>query len=662
MSRKRKNKRRHTEWTSSLPRHTSASTHVGMACLFLVALTIVAYANSFHGVFLMDDVVFVDGEAFHYFWPPWDLLNGPRPIVDLTLAMNYAISRLEPWSYHAFNLAIHLLAALTLFGLVRQTWIRAKSRPAAAHATSIAFVVSLLWAVHPLQTQAVTYVIQRSESMMGLCYLLTLYCICRLDDSGRRVAWGAATVAACALGMACKAVMVTAPLVALLYDRAFLSPTWRDVFRKRGSLYICLAATWSILVFTGVVGGVVSTSADAKSTVGFGVLKFSPSQYAMTQPGVILYYLRLALWPNPLCLDYYWPAAKGFTQVGLPLIGILLLLAATVWAWFRRPALGFLGAAFFLILAPTSSFIPIQDVAVEHRMYLSLAAVVLLVVLGAQRIVSARGPAIVLTAVIVFALGFGTYRRNQLYADATAMWKDVIATNPNNARAQNNLASELIKRDDVDEALKHLNKTLEVFPNASKAHYNMASALEKKGQYEEVVAQYREALRLEPGIWVTHYNLANCLYRKLGRAEEAIPEYREAQQLAPTEPQNYIMLGVLFDEQHRLDEAAAEYRLGIAAAGPRTDPIQIARLHFNLANTLSKQNQTAEALEEYTQALKFNPRYHQAQYGIGVAQMELGDKISAVESFRAALAIDPNYGPPKKALEDLGLSATPDGH
>ncbi len=660
MSRKRKNKRHETELTSLLP--ASASTHVGIACLLLAALTGVAYANSFHGVFLMDDVVFVDGEAFHYFWPPWDLLKGPRPIVDLTLAMNYAISRLEPWSYHAFNLAVHILAALTLFGLVRQTLMRWKDRPAAADPTSMAFIAALIWAVHPLQTQAVTYVIQRSESMMGLCYLLTLYCICRSDGSRRQVAWGAAAVVACALGMACKAVMLTAPLVALLYDRTFLSSTWGEVFRKRSGLYLGFFATWSILAFTGVVGGVIATSPDAKSTVGFGVMKFTPSQYAMTQPGVILHYLRLAFWPNPLCLDYYWPAAKGFTQVGLPLIGILLLGTATVWAWFRRPALGFLGAAFFLILAPTSSFIPIQDVAVEHRMYLSLAAIILLVVFAARRLVSAKTPAIVLTAVVVFALGFATYRRNLVYADVATMWRDVIAINPNNARAQNNLATELIKRDDVDEAMKHLDKTLEVFPNAAKAYYNRASALEKKGQYEEVVKQYRESLRLEPGVWVTHYNIANCLYRKLGRAEEAIPEYREAQRLAPTEPQNYIMLGVLFDEQHRLDEAAAEYRLGIAAAGPRTDPIQVARLHFNLANTLSKQNQTAEALDEYTQALKYNPRHHQAQYGIGVSHMELGDKISAVASFRASLAIDPNYGPAKKALEDLGLPATPDGH
>ncbi|MGB2987435.1 MAG: glycosyltransferase family 39 protein, partial [Phycisphaerae bacterium] len=225
--------------------------------ILLVLSGLIVYLNSFAGVFIFDDTVHIlESERIRHLWPPWDLLARRRPTLELSLAVNYAIGGLGVWGYHAFNLAVHVLAGLTLFGIARRTLMHERCRDRLGQASHwLALTIALIWLVHPLQTQSVTYIIQRSESLMGLFYLLTLYCVIRGAESPLRYRWYLAAVIACALGMGSKAVMVTAPLVVLLYDRVFLSPSFSEAFRKRWGLYSGLAANWGILAACGVVQG-----------------------------------------------------------------------------------------------------------------------------------------------------------------------------------------------------------------------------------------------------------------------------------------------------------------------------------------------------------------------------------------------------------------------
>lgn len=617
-----------------------------LALLVLTVATGAAYYSSFYGQFLLDDYTLILDDRFEKSWPPWRLLTGPRPLVDLTMAVNYAISGFEPWSYHAVNFAVHLLAALMLFGLVRRTLDRGKIPGSIA----VAFAAALLWAVHPLNTQAVTYVIQRGESLMGLFYLLTLYCLVRGAESHRSVAWYVSAVVACGLGMATKAVMVTAPIVALLYDRAFLSSDWRNPFKRRWPVHLALAATWGVLWKLGVFSGVLETAPGAQSTVGFGVGTVTASEYLWTQAGVILHYLRLAFWPNRLCLDYFdWPVVKAAAGAALPLAVIGPLLAATLVACILRPKLGFLAAAFFIILAPTSSFVPLQDMAFEHRMYLSLAALAVLVAAPMLHPSLRKGYGVLLAGAAV-ALVYATHQRNMQYADAIGMWRDIVDQRPLNARAHNNLAIALLDKADPEEAMEHFGRALKIAPNTAKIHVNVADQLSKQGQFEEVAAHYRRAVELQPGLVHAHYNLANCLTR-LGRPAEAIAEYRETQKLEPSFLEAYIMLGNLFADQDRYVEATEEFRTAIAAATPNTNPLTLAKAHYNLGNSLAKEGRNDLALLEYEQALRLNPRHYEAQYGVGYANARMGNAIDAVAAYRAALAINPDYGPARTALE-----------
>ena len=228
----------------------------------LISLAAAAcYSNSFAGAFVFDDHHFIETNPYiRSLCPPGQALFGvnniSRPLVGYSLAVNYWLSGLSPWSYHALNLLIHIVAALALFGLVRRTL--QSPRLAERYATlagPLALVIALIWAVHPLQTQAVTYVIQRCESLMGMCYLLTVYGAVRSFTASKPARWVVAAAVACVAGMLSKQIMVTAPLMVLLFDYLFFSSSAVAALRRNWQLYAALAAGWLGLLATMLAAG-----------------------------------------------------------------------------------------------------------------------------------------------------------------------------------------------------------------------------------------------------------------------------------------------------------------------------------------------------------------------------------------------------------------------
>jgi len=448
--------------------------------LLIILVGLFFYLDSFQGAFVYDEINFItNNPTIRQLWPPWPALLAPinvnRPLIGLTNAMNYGISGLNPWSYHALNLIIHLMAALALFGIVRRTLRAGKlAGPFGKNSNALSLVVALIWMVHPLQTQSVTYVIQRCESLMGMFYLVTLYCSIRSFSSNRAGLWYAVAIAACAGGMLSKQVMVTAPLAVLLYEVSFGGGSIRGVLVKRWPLYTGLAATWALLA-------VIVIAAPVNDTAGFAVKSISSWDYCKSEFAVILYYLRLAFWPYPLCLDYYgWPQARTIGQILPCAVGVGTLVLASVWAIVRRLPSGFLGVAFFLILSVTSSIMPFSDFVFEHRMYLPLAPLVTLVVIGgysmtgylidrlpavARRKRHGKRLAMAMATIIIVVLGFATARRNVDYQSDITMWSDVAAKRPDNARAHNNLGEILAGRNRIEEATVQFDQAVKLDPN-----------------------------------------------------------------------------------------------------------------------------------------------------------------------------------------------------
>jgi len=576
------------------------------ACVLLVAATVAAYSNSLHCPFVFDDAFdIVDNYAIRRLWPVWHLLLAStpdqfslhgRPVVNVSLAVNYACGRLDPFCYHLTNLGIHVLAGLTLFGIARRTLgssgqllprqdpslssakdarlAPAQRAPLAAApdtprsllaarygrvANPLAFAVAGIWLLHPLQTQAVTYVIQRFESMMGMFYLLSLYCAIRSSVSARPGWWAAGAVGACLFAMGCKEVAVSLPLVVLLYDRAFLAGSFRQAWRKRRGMYMGLATTWA--AFAAWLALSYRGRAD---WAGFG-LRTTPLEYARSQFGVILHYLRLSFWPHPLVFDYGWPVARSLEEVLPGLLAVGALVAASAWALVRRPMWGTLGAGFFLILAPTSSIMPIADLAVEHRMYLPLAAVVAAAVIGAHELLGRRAPkaaALALFAVLV-ALGSATYGRNQVYSSEQSLWQDTVRKAPENPRAHCNLGYTYSAQGRLDAAARCYLKALEIDVMYFGAHYGLACVLDEQGKTDEAIAHYRRAVQIHPRFANAHYNLA-ILLRRQGETDQAVAHYQQALQINPRLANAHYNLGNIFASQGRLEEAIAHYHRALA--------------------------------------------------------------------------------------------------
>jgi tetratricopeptide (TPR) repeat protein len=656
---------------SRLP-NTANSSHLPSKALFsafLVVFTCIAYANSFAGVFVFDDIIrIVEEDRIRRVWPLGALLSGERPVVDLSLAVNYTIGGLRPWGYHAFNLAVHILAGLTLFGVVRRTielWQRGGSAsrrsPTANWDSFIAFAVAMIFLVHPLQTQSVTYVIQRGESMMGLLYLLTLYGAIRAMDSQRRRLWYVGAVLACALGMGTKAVMVTAPIMVVLYDWVFLArgddAKAKQAFQKqRLPLYVGLMATWSVLWLCGIASETLGNTSTT-SHVGFSYKGISALQYAATQPGVICKYLQLALWPASQCIDYDWPVAAAWQQIVPPAVCVGILLAVTAWLFYRRHWLGFAGAWFFLILAPTSSFVPIKDVMFEHRMYLPLAAVisVIIVPLGfalahvfgsAEYVMETRtgspatgshtdnrsgkpayGTLIPIVVIIALAapLSYATHLRNRVYQRELALWQDVVAKRPGNARAYVGVGVEALEAGDSENAILWFRKALALKDAYADAHYDLAIALAAADRHNEAISEYLRTVQLNPARADAWMNAARS-HSKLGNFAVAADAIRAALRLKPEEAEYHYQLANALADGGDLEAAAISF-----LATLRLDPNH-ASAHINLGNIYLQQQLLKDAETQYEQALRSEPNN-------AVALVNLGRTLLLQKQWEAALAL-----------------------
>ena len=359
------------------------SRRIGWRLILIFALTVMAYSSAITSPLLFDDQTsIVSNASIRQLVPLTGPLSPPRetpvagrPLVNLTLAINYATDGLGVRAYHVTNLMIHVLVALLFFGVINRGLSLPRVPPGlAAQADNLALAGALLWALHPLNSEVVNYLTQRSESLMALFYMLTVYASIRALDESKALQWTMIAIVACVAGMASKESMVTAPVMVLLIDRILVSGSWRESLWARRGLYTGLAASWVVLA--ALLSDVPRTSA------GFTTVTSSWT-YLLNQAQLIPRYLGLAFWPRALVLDYGLPRALTLTDVlpGFALLGALLVL--TVVALWRWPALGLLGAWFFITLSPASSVVPVAtEVGAERRMYLPVMAIVLLVVLG----------------------------------------------------------------------------------------------------------------------------------------------------------------------------------------------------------------------------------------------------------------------------------------
>ncbi|MSU49134.1 MAG: tetratricopeptide repeat protein [Opitutus sp.] len=621
-----------------------------LAAAAIACAAVVAYHDTFSAPFIFDDLPgIVRNPTIRHLWPPGALLLptqpggtglvGGGPIVNLSLALNYAIAGLDVRGYHAVNLLIHIAAGVLLFAVLRRTFLSPSLRGCFSPvAFLLALATSLLWTLHPLQTESVTCVMRRTELLAGLFFLLTLHAFLRSTDPAapaRR--WSVIAVAACTLGMMTNAVMVTAPVLVFLFDGAFAAGTFREAWRRRRGLYFALAAISVSLFF------LVSSGGEHADAVGPG-LGLSAWEYLLTQTRAILLYTRLAFWPAPLVIDYGMGLDKSLAAEWWQASVVVAMLLCTIGLMLRKPAAGFLGAWFFVTLATGFGIgrIAAHPIA-EHRVYLALAAPAVLVAAGLFALGGRRG----LIAAFGLALlcGVLTLRRNADYRSALTIWSDTVAKAPTNPRAHYNLANALSAAGRATDAIAHYETALRFEPGYAAAHYNLGGALLQLGRADEAVTHYEAALRLEPGSTDTHVNLAAALIR-LGRGADAVKHYEAAARGGLLAAEEQFRFGRALAEIGRLDDALA--RLKEAA---RLSP-KHAETHVVMGMVLAAAGRAPEALQHFTNAVLFDPGDAGARAALGDALIESNRPAEALSHYETALRLQPDRAAP--LLTSLG--------
>ena len=609
-----------------------------VATALLCGAVMLAYLNSFGGPLVFDDLGAIRANPSirdlynlaAVLSPPNDsgtTVNG-RPLLNLTLALNYAMHGERVAGYHAVNLAIHLAATLTLLGLGRRLFARAPGiQPRSAEFAALC--TAGIWALHPLQTQSVTYIIQRAEALVGLFILLSLLAFTRAGEAVRPRAWLMASALSALLAIATKEVAAGLPLLVLLCDRAFYAGGFVAAWRERRPYYLALFATWVPLAVQIAV-------ADGRGgTVGFGLAGVSSWEYLLTQGEAITRYLGLAFWPTQLVFDYGTGVADSLAQVWPHCLLVLTLLAGAVVALVKTPRLGFLLAWFFLILAPSSSFVPIvTETMAEHRMYLPLATLSAMAGMGLAKI--HRPSAWFVAALIACALGTLTWNRNREYASEETLWATSVARYPRSARAHNNYGESLARRGADAAAIHHYSEAVRLHPGYLDALCNLGGVLHRSGQREKGLELLSRLVADRPDYAPALSTYGASLYRE-GKTEEAVRALERALELKPGFPDALNNLGVIMNDTGRPLEA-----LGLFQRALIQNPVYADAL-YNAAHAYARLGRLDEAAEHYLRCLQVQPGRAEAINNLGVIALSRGRNTEALAHFERAMAVAPDY-------------------
>lgn len=574
-------------------------------------LATAAYARVLDGEFQLDDLrVVVAGpaiagpaEALRRL--PRALLHGGRPVADLTFALDRAAGGVAPRAYHLTNLGIHLGVVVLVYAFTRKGLRLA----GAAAGPWTALAVAGLFAVHPLQSQAVSYVVQRSEALASGLYLLALLLLLEADRPSRAPRSAAALaggLAAFALALGTKVVAVTLPAAWLLL--AWMVPGEEGRRGLAGWPRRLLLAAPVVAVDVVAAFGAIR-GLRGQPSAGFDVPGLSPASYFLSQWKVVATYLRLLAWPAGQNLEWDVPVARSPGDPGVGAAGAALLVllgsAAALFAWSRRrPGAG--GAAgrvasfgvawFFLLLAPTSSVVPLDDLLMEHRVYLASWGLFVAACAGGERLLARLGwrrtAAAALVVALWGALALALHRRNAAWETRLAMAMDSVAKSPGKPRVHVNLGHALAERGELEAAIREYRLALSLVGDAPRNEAlilrNLSAALAAQGRWDEAETALWRGVERDPVNADVLTNLAIALAHK-GDLEGAEAWAGRALALRPDDGQALHLLGTV-----RLRRGDAPGALDPLERAVRADPEDGLR-RFNLAVAQERLGHLAEA-------------------------------------------------------------------
>lgn len=571
-----------------------------------VVIVVALWAGTLHHPFVFDDVQdIVHQRAIRSLWPPTWTTYTRRQLAALTFALNWAWTGKAPWSYRLVNVAIHAGSAALAWHVVRRgLGLAAPKRFDPRRAAIVATATATLWATHALHTSSVTYVIHRFESLAGLFLLAMLAAWQSARLAERRasaVLFVGASAASAAAAVLCKEVAVVAPVLLAGYD-LFATRAAERSDRPLRALGLALVAvvTWGVLAATFATGSTAPSQGVASG--------LSRLAYFRSELPVLAHYVRLVLVPTPLSVDYSdWPVAASWSEVAGGVAFVAAAAALTLAALARRPALGFVLGSYFVVLAPTSSFVPLaHELVAERRLYLPSLAIVLLVVVALDR---ALARPLAFTAVVAAALvpsAWLTFERNRDFRSGVALFSHDLERHPSNARLHFNYAGALLSEQHAKQAAwEHYERTLALDPTCCAVHGNMGPLAAELGRVDDAERHLVAALAENPSSPAPALNAAAFLLSR-GRDASARRIVEEATTKFPASPDVAERLAWVLATAH--DPAVVDGPAALAAAERalalgRGEPPPISR-GATLAAALAAAGRTREAFDLASQLLE----------------------------------------------------------
>jgi len=624
--------------------------------LLLSLLAILIYSNTFSASFQFDDTPNIgDNPRIRNFSSL--LLSETRYVGFLSFALNYHFGELNVFGYHLVNLAIHITNGFLVYTLILILFKTPRIQSSSLNLDQsywIALSTALLFVAHPVQTQAVTYITQRFASLAALFYLLAvvLYLKWRLapSEAKSQSLWYAGALLSTVLAMKTKEITFTLPFMLLLVEAIFFG----SFTKKRWITLIPFFLTLPIIPLSPLVEGF----GERGDIIARETTAISRMDYLFTQFSVIMTYLRLLVFPVHQNLDYDYPIYHSLFEpiVFFSFLFLSALLGLAFYFLFfsqrstRHNLLKLIGFGllwFFLTLSIESSIIPIEDVILEHRLYLPSVGFFLAgsaAVLGlSDRWWKINAIAI---GVVVAVLSVATYQRNLVWEDELALWSDVVQKSPNRARGRYNLGNAYEHLGRFDEAIQEYKTALALKPDDAETHLNLGNIYGAMGHVDQAIQEYKTVIALKPDFAATHYDLG-IVYKNLDRLEEAIQEFQIALKLQPDFFQAHINLGNTYEALGHHDAAILEFKT-VLALKP-----DFAVAHYDLGVVYKDFGRLEETIQEFQITLKLQPDFMQAHYSLGQVYQQMGRIQEAIHEFEQALQINPDYDPARQALKSL---------
>ncbi|MBU1054756.1 MAG: tetratricopeptide repeat protein [Proteobacteria bacterium] len=614
--------------------------HSWIVCLGLLVINTIVYSNTLHSPFVFDDkdnivnnsFIRLNELSFQNLSDAAFKSNLPtRPVANISFALNYYLGGYQVWGYHLVNISIHLMTAIVLFYLFRITIILSaredpiecmKSNtdsvltkqqvsnhiynPGQTGSVSInwvPFMASLLWMVHPVHTQAVTYIVQRMTSLAAMFFILSVFFyakgrIAQINKKDCRLFFAGCLISGL-LAMGSKEIAAMLPVFILLYEWYFfqnLSFAW---LRRNIVIFII------VILFIGLLSFIYLGENPIHRILSFYAKRdFTMTQRIYTQFRVVIFYVGLLIYPHPsrLSLEHDFPISSSLldpisTLLSMGLIMSVLLLSIK---YAKKEKILSFGIFWFIGNLLIESSVIGLEIIFEHRLYLSSMFISLAVVYLIFRAMKSGRLAYIFLVSVVLIFSVWSHQRNNVWKDAITFWQDSTSKSPNKSRPHNNLGIALAEKGQPFEAITQYQMALAINPNYVSARMNLGYELFSLGKANEAIAHYKKVLSIKPDHFYAHFYLGRALIL-LGKYEEAAEHYSKALASNPKSADVYNNMGNLFLIRGDFKKAAEYYQKAIQLDSQHTKA-------FNgLGSVLTKIGKFDEAAILFKEALRINP-------------------------------------------------------